>query len=48
MIKMLRELNQVDINIVVEKIFQSVVEYSGGLEFLDDDLTFVLMEYNPK
>ena len=48
MIKILRDLNQVDINIVVEKIFQSVVEYSGGIEFLDDDLTFVLMEYNPK
>jgi len=48
MIKILRDLNQVDINTVVEKIFQSVVEYSGGIEFLDDDLTFVLMEYNPK
>ena len=47
MIQMLLESNHVDIHILAEQIFQAVVEYSGGLKFLDDDLTFVLMEYTP-
>ncbi|MBP7284940.1 MAG: MASE1 domain-containing protein [Leptospiraceae bacterium] len=47
MISMLLDSNHVDIHILAEQIFQSVVEYSGGLKFLDDDLTFVIMEYTP-
>jgi serine phosphatase RsbU (regulator of sigma subunit)/integral membrane sensor domain MASE1 len=45
MIQMLLDSNKVDIHILADQIFQAVVEYSGGLEFLDDDLTFVIMEY---
>jgi len=47
MVKMLLDSNHIDIHILAEQIFQSVVEYSGGLKFLDDDLTFVIMEYTP-
>ncbi len=47
MIQMLLESNSLDIHTLADKIFQSVVDYSGGLEFLDDDLTFVLMEFTP-
>ncbi len=48
MIQMLLDSNSLDIHTLADKVFQSVVDYSGGLEFLDDDLTFVLMEYTPK
>ncbi len=47
MIQMLLDSNSLDIHTLADKVFQSVVDYSGGLEFLDDDLTFVLMEYTP-
>lgn len=47
MVQMLLDSNDLDIQSLVDKVFQSVVDYSGGLEFLDDDLTFVIMEYTP-
>lgn len=45
MIQMILDSAKEDVYAISEKIFSSVTEYSGGKERLDDDLTFVLMEY---
>lgn len=47
MIQILLDSNHIEIHILAEEIFQAVVEFSGGLKFLEDDLTFVIMEYTP-
>lgn len=45
MIQILLDSSALDIYSLAEIIFKTVIDYSGGKERLDDDITFVLMEY---